>query len=174
MSIGIGIIGLGWISQKIYLPYFLNNEAVNKIVIYDIDLNKTKNTPIPSSVLIVNTLEALLSLSDIDAVFIATPNFLHCEHIIKALQADKIVFCDKPICINKEQVKSLEDINCLYPDRLFPLLPNRFRQDIQYIKSVLENDDIGNVYKIKAHWIRDSGIPGSSWFLDSKKAGGGY
>lgn len=173
MGIGIGIVGLGWISEKIYLPFFLNHMEVQKIAVYDIDPKKRALLVNSPRVIATNTLKDLLNSPDIDAVFIASPNYLHYKHIMESLQSGKIVFCDKPICINAEQVEQLIEAIAHYPNRLFPLLPNRFRQDMLHIKSLLDSNEIGKVYKIKAHWLRDRGIPGSAWFLNKEKSGGG-
>ncbi len=41
----------------------------------------------------------LLTEKNLDAVIIATPNGLHAEHCIKALQADVDVICEGPVCL---------------------------------------------------------------------------
>jgi len=45
---------------------------------------------------IYTDLEAFLS-SEIEVVYVASPNFLHCEHSIAALRHGKHVLCEKPI-----------------------------------------------------------------------------
>ena len=47
----------------------------------------------------------LLGRSDIDAVLIATPCYLHAEMSAAALEAGKHVFCEKPLAISADQVK---------------------------------------------------------------------
>src|SRR5436305_3738786 len=49
----------------------------------------------------------ILDRKDIDAVFIATPPYLHSEMAIAALKAGKHVYCEKPIGVTPEQVRSL-------------------------------------------------------------------
>ena len=43
----------------------------------------------------------LLDRDDIDAVFICTPDFLHEEHAVAALNAGKSVYLEKPMAITK-------------------------------------------------------------------------
>jgi predicted dehydrogenase len=173
MSLGIGIIGLGWIAQKVYLPYLSKNNNVKKLVVYDIDKGKLLEAQAIFNVAISDTLQSLLNDAEIDAVFIASPNYMHFEQIIDSLNFGKKVFCEKPICINKNEIGLLQQAVIEYPNQFFPLLPNRHREELLFIKSLIESNSIGHIYKVKAHWLRSKGIPGSAWFLDSKKSGGG-
>jgi len=49
----------------------------------------------------------IIERKDVDAVFIATPPYLHSEMAIAALQAGKHVYCEKPIGVNAAQVREL-------------------------------------------------------------------
>jgi myo-inositol 2-dehydrogenase/D-chiro-inositol 1-dehydrogenase len=50
-----------------------------------------------------NDLEAILDNDEIDAVIIASPNALHPEQTIKALEKGKHVFCQKPIALTLKE-----------------------------------------------------------------------
>lgn len=47
--------------------------------------------------------EELAGARDVDICYIATPNSLHAEHSLLALNADKAVLCEKPFALNAEQ-----------------------------------------------------------------------
>lgn len=47
-------------------------------------------------------------LSNIDAVTIAVPNHLHAALCIQAIDAGKAVMVEKPICINRQELRQLE------------------------------------------------------------------
>ena len=44
----------------------------------------------------------LLERDDLDAIAVASPDFLHEEHAVAALEAGKDVFCEKPLAITVE------------------------------------------------------------------------
>lgn len=48
-----------------------------------------------------------LFLDEVDAVYIATPHETHKEYVSKALDAEKHVLCEKPMCFSKKDAESL-------------------------------------------------------------------
>lgn len=47
--------------------------------------------------------------SGLDAVYVASPNFVHCEQTLKALRCGKHVLCEKVMAVNEPQVRSMID-----------------------------------------------------------------
>ncbi|MDZ7680218.1 MAG: Gfo/Idh/MocA family oxidoreductase [Fodinibius sp.] len=52
--------------------------------------------------------DALLADEQIDAIYNPLPNHLHVPYSINALEADKHVLCEKPIALDAEEAKSLQ------------------------------------------------------------------
>jgi predicted dehydrogenase len=45
---------------------------------------------------------------DIEAVYIATPQHLHCEQVVQVAEAGKHILCEKPIAVNLPEVDKME------------------------------------------------------------------
>lgn len=48
--------------------------------------------------------------SDLDAVFIATPDEFHFQNLIAAIEAEKHVFMEKPLAVNSVELRNLESL----------------------------------------------------------------
>jgi len=116
----------------------------------------------------------LLDQPDIDAVTIATPNYLHARVAIDALQARKHVLLEKPMAINaREAAKVVEAAKKMR--RTFMVAQNfRFNRHSQTAKAIVERGDLGEVYHARCFWLWRSNIPRiGSWFTQKQSAGGG-
>src|SRR5437868_15103366 len=92
----------------------------------------------------------ILDRKDIDAVFIATPPYLHSEMAIAALKAGKHVYCEKPIGVTPAQVRALMEA-VKKSNKVF--VPGQQLRSIkEYMEAVrrIREGVIGDVMMIKA------------------------
>jgi myo-inositol 2-dehydrogenase/D-chiro-inositol 1-dehydrogenase len=98
-AVSFGIIGTG--GRGRYVGTFMAKDANARLAaICDkypdrIDLGKTQ-VPGADKVLSFRNYQDLLARTDIDAVLIATPVYLHPEHFEAAVNANKHIYCEKP------------------------------------------------------------------------------
>lgn len=55
-------------------------------------------------------IDRVLGDPEIDTIVIATRHSLHAKQVISALEADKNVFCEKPLCLSLEELDQIENI----------------------------------------------------------------
>ncbi len=113
----------------------------------------------------------------IEAVFIATPPYLHAEMAIAAIKAGKHVYCEKPIGIKASEIKQL--LAAAKASKKVFVAGQQLRSMTLLQEAVKKIHDgiIGDIAMVKAqrHATADLSHDGSSgdWFFDVTK-GGGY
>ena len=93
----------------------------------------------------------LLERKDIDAVFVTTPDFLHEEHAVAALEAGKDVYLEKPMAITIEGCDRILATACKKKRKLYVGHNMRQNAAIKKMKALIDEGRIGEV---KAGWCR--------------------
>lgn len=169
----IGIIGAGNIARQ-HLEALSQVEEAKVLAISDINMNLAENLAKQFQLPIVtDNYHRLLVNPDIEVVIITTPNFLHGEMTIRALQAGKHVLCEKPMAINEEEARRILEFQKKANRYFMVALNNRFRSDVKAVKQFIRDRELGDIYHIKTGWMRRSGVPKGTWFTNHQLSGGG-
>lgn len=87
--------------------------------------------------------------SDVDVVVIATPNYLHYPMTVDALDAGKMVICEKPHALNLEDVKRV--LSHPNSKNLYPVLQLRYNKDLQKLRKSFQEGFHTVEMNIKIH-----------------------
>ncbi|MGB5003663.1 MAG: Gfo/Idh/MocA family oxidoreductase, partial [Lactococcus raffinolactis] len=175
MVLKVGVIGCGGIANGKHLPALAQVEAVELVAFCDLEIaraEKAKQTYGTADAAVFTDYQELLKL-DLDAVHILTPNSSHAPLTIAALEAGCHVMCEKPMAKTSEEAKAMIAAAEKTAKRLTIGYQNRFRTDSEYLHTVCEAGDLGEVYTAKAHAIRRRAVPTWGVFLDEEAQGGG-
>jgi UDP-N-acetyl-2-amino-2-deoxyglucuronate dehydrogenase len=163
-KIKFAIVGCGRIAQR-------HAEHINRIgvlvAVCDIDNKKAHALAEEYNAKAFNNLEEMLSfiLGMVDVVSICSPNGLHSQHSIKALNAGFHVLCEKPLAINVqdcgEMIKAAEKAN----KRLFAIKQNRFNPPVNAVKLAIDDGRLGKIYSVQlsCFWNRNNDYYHNSW-----------
>lgn len=178
-KIRIGLIGCGGIMNGAHIPGYLEDENCEITAICDISEAALKRTGdrlgIPEERRF-RCHKELLSSGLVDAVDIATSNDVHVSIAIDALEAGLPVSVEKPIGINFEQSLALEKKSRETGLPVFVCFSWRYRSYPRYMKYLVDNGEIGQLYHIYVKCIKDSGLwPGRrlEWRFQKDRAGSG-
>lgn len=106
----------------------------------------------------------LLARKDIDAVFVATPDFLHEEHAVAALSAGKAVYLEKPMAITIEGCDAILRAAKQSGARLY--LGHNMRH-MPFTRKMKELIDGGAIGEVTAGWCRHFiAYGGDAYFKD--------
>jgi predicted dehydrogenase len=174
-KVRIGIVGCGVQAQLIYLPALKKNRQAEIIALCDTDTRKLNHLctryNVPHHYV---DYDKFIADTDLDAVIIATPNYLHCPMVLGALEYDKNVLVETPMAINSTEAKKMVTLASRKKRILMPAIYQRIRQDVQMIKNFIDGSDLGAIYYSKAGWLRgraDWAMTG--WWVEQMRAGGG-
>lgn len=109
--------------------------------------------------------ELLQQEKEVRVIAVCTPNGLHAQHTIQALNAGKDVLCEKPMAINtydcSEMIKAAENNN----RRLFIVKQNRFNPPVVAVKQAIDKGLLGRIFSIQLNcfWNRNDTYYLNSW-----------
>lgn len=95
---------------------------------------------------------------NVDAVVVASPTYTHEDIVIKALEAKKAVFCEKPIAENRPQTVKCYEIAKKVNKPLFCAFNRRFDPSYSSLRDRVHKGEVGHVHVIKTV-SRDSPLP---------------
>ncbi|HEX8466156.1 MAG TPA: Gfo/Idh/MocA family oxidoreductase [Abditibacterium sp.] len=172
--LGIGIIGGGGIAQGVHIPGYQKLPQVRVIAVSDpIDATREACEAKFGIEKTYADFEEMLANPEIDAVSVTTPNFLHAEATIKALEAGKHVLCEKPLAMNAVEGQKMVDASKSTGKKLMCGYHYRFTPEVQTLKKFAEAGEFGEMYFARTLAMRRRGIPGWGLFISKEKNGGG-
>jgi len=116
--------------------------------------------------------DTMMAECDLDAVSVCTWNSAHKECTVKALRAGAHVLCEKPMAMNTAEAEEML-ATAKEMDRLLMIgFVRRHGNDAATALDFIEKGYLGDVYHMKASYIRRKGFPGN-WFGDKEYSGGG-
>jgi predicted dehydrogenase len=110
-QIRYAVVGLGHIAQVAVLPAFANarrNSSLAALVSGDpLKLKMLSEKYGVARTCSYEQYDELLKSGDIDAVYIALPNTLHCDYALRAARAGVHVLCEKPMAVTEEECEQM-------------------------------------------------------------------
>ena len=178
MVIRWGIIGLGDIAERNFVPALANVADAQLISVFSRSAEKGKafmaKYQVPRA---YDDIEKMLLDAQLDAVYIASPNGIHADQSVAAARAGKHVLCDKPMALMEadgERMIRVAQDNKVKLDVAFRL---RYHPAHQEARRRVQSGVLGEIQLVKAqnfvggarpYWSK---MPG--WRNDPELAGSG-
>jgi UDP-N-acetyl-2-amino-2-deoxyglucuronate dehydrogenase len=99
----------------------------------------------------------MLADCDIDVVSVCTPNGLHAELALKALEAKKHVVCEKPMALKKADCEAIIFKALQVHKQVFCVMQNRYSPPAEWLKALVESKELGEIFMVQVdcYWNRD-------------------
>lgn len=117
--------------------------------------------------------EQLIALSEVDAVYIATPVSCHCPQTIAAANAGKHVLVEKPMAIDPEQCQQMIEACQKSGVTLGVAYYRRFYPAVERVKNLIDAGSLGRVLSIACVTGNPNRFPADDWRVVLAQGGGG-
>ncbi len=94
---------------------------------------------------------------EIDVVCVCSPNGLHAEHSLKALETKRHIVCEKPMALTKADCEKIIFKALQVSRHVFCVMQNRYSPPSEWIKGVVEKNVLGDIFmvQLQCYWNRD-------------------
>jgi len=173
-TIGIAIIGAGQVSDYHHVPAIRLDPRAELVAVCDRDAALLEQRKSEWGIERVTTdVEMLLADDAVDAVIIATPNFVHREQALAAARAGKHVLCEKPLGLDAGEVRDMyeaaRDAGVVH----MTAFTYRFAPSMRWLKHLLQKGDLGTPRHFRSQRFLDWPETSWGWRQYRDKAGAG-
>src|SRR5439155_12121790 len=167
------VIGLGGIAQIAHLPILAKMDSVEIAAVCDVD--KSKSKVIAQRYNIKNSysdFDKMLSEVEAECIIITSPTSMHKEHCIKSLNKGLDVLVEKPLARTFNEANDIVEAAKKSRKKIMVGMNYRFRPDIMMQESFTSAKEIGEIFYIKAGFLKRRSTV-ETWALEKEEAGGG-
>lgn len=176
MKTVIAIIGCGRIATNAHLPALSQMDNVRIKYACDIIPEKAEalKEKFPVIEQTVADYKTVLADSEVEAVFVLTPNYAHYTVTMDALKAGKHVMCEKPITVNYALSCEMAEEARKQGKMLNIGVCNRHQKSVEMLADMNKKGEFGNIYHVVCSFRDCRCIPGlGGAFTDKSQSGGG-
>jgi predicted dehydrogenase len=170
--LNIAVIGLGWWGRVI-VPLARSSTKLRVVAVADPDpaaaeFARQQDSP-------VRTYDEVLQDRQVQGVVLCTPHTLHTDQIVRAANAGKHVFCEKPLSLSRKDV--LLAVRACNESRVVLAVGHekRFEPPIQELMRMVKAGELGTPLQIEANFVQDKflSLPPDNWRLSAQEAPAG-
>ncbi len=164
-TLDVAVVGLGWWGRTIVS---LVEGSPKLRVVRKVD-------PFVKEEGVTPTLNDVLRDAAVQAVVLCTPHTQHTEQIVRAADAGKHVFCEKPLSLSRGEV--VRAVNACNRNAVVLAVGHekRFEPPIQEVFRLARTGELGTLLQVEANFSQDRflSLPADNWRVSAKEAPAG-
>jgi predicted dehydrogenase len=169
----VGLLGVGAVSQLVYLPILSERVDVDLTAVADTDRPKAETLAGRFEVPRVLTDQEILSDDDVEAVMICTPTYLHEAAAVSALEGGKHVLVEQPVALSSDGVRRVLDAASAAGRHVAVGMNHRFRPDVGALSAFVTGGELGDIYAVRTSSLSRKTPSAPTWRQRPEEAGGG-
>ena len=152
MVMKIGVIGLG-VGEK-HIEAYQSHPKCDVVALCDFDEKKLVDLMPKTSMIRTFNAKDILEDPEIDLVSIASYDNYHHEQVMSALQNEKHVFVEKPLCFHESRAVEIKKMLHGNPHlKLSSNFPLRTDSRFMLVRDKLRNGELGEVFYLEADYL---------------------
>jgi predicted dehydrogenase len=170
----VGVVGTGAVSQLVHLPLLGDRPDVEVLAVADRDEGKARAIAARFDVPRILDDDALFSDGDVEAALICTPNHLHEEQAVAALEAGLHVLVERPLALTAGGCRRVLAAAKASGRTVMVGMSHRYRQDVAALRAFVDGGELGRPYAARIAWMnRQVNVRRTTWRQRPDEAGGG-
>jgi len=156
-KIKFAVVGFGHIGRK-HAAMIKGNTATELVGVVEVDPEKRAAAKELYGVEVWSDLEEMLAADiELNVVNIATPNGLHSQQAIQALEAKCHVVIEKPMGLSRSKCEAVIFKSLQVSRHVFCVKQNRYSPSSIWLKSIIEQNLLGDIFMVQlwCFWNRD-------------------
>ena len=174
MPLKWGVLGAGSVAQRRAMPAINRAKDAELHALLSRDAGRAKQLATEHGTrTYYTTVQDLLSDEALDAIYVSTPVYLHCEQVIQAAERGFHILCDKPMAMNTDECRRMIDACEANGVHLQICFLFRFHSCFQGIKNWVTEGRLGQIVQGRVPFLKPFPIPSGAWRGNPDQGGGG-
>jgi predicted dehydrogenase len=164
-SVGVLVLGAGWVSSQHVVAY-VHNPHATVVAICDRVLDKARQRAREAGlaeVPVFDDVDQALAHPGVDVVSICTPQHLHCRHVVATARAGKHMLIEKPVGISLDELRQMRDAVRRARVKTVVSFVGRWNPGFCTLKALLADNAFGRPYYVEADYLSHNGSWWSGW-----------
>lgn len=177
-KLGVGVFGMGWVSTEHIKGYMRNPRCeIKALASRRKESAEARKAEFNLDCDVASSFDDLLKRDDIDIISMCSPNFLRAEEIIKACEAGKHFFAEKPVAHTLDELRAIEkayeNAKAKYKIKSVVGFVAEYYNQFLCIKSMIEKGALGDIFFVETDYWHELGPwwHGWTWGAYTKKGG---
>jgi len=174
MMLKWGVLGAGSVAHRRAIPAINEADDAMLLALFNRTEEKAKQMAEEHGAKRYYTsVDELIADEELNALYVSSPTYLHCEHVLKAAEHGLEILCEKPMAMNVEEcekmIKACEENNVsLQICFLF-----RFHSIYRNIKKLIDEGELGEIIEVRMPILKHLRVTEGGWRIIKSQGGGG-
>lgn len=163
-TIGVALIGSGEIALANHVPGIALSPEAELVALCDTNPATLEKASRATGITITSAdYNQILMRDDVDAVIVATPNFVHAPVVLGAVVAGKHVLCEKPLAMSFDEARRMYEAAEAAGVRHMTAFTYRFVPAMRFMSHLVRSGRLGKPYHFRAQRFQDWGDRHLAW-----------